>query len=178
VNSVQVNLANERAVLEYDPAQVDLDAIEKAIQDVGYRVVYEKVALAVEGVSDATDAQRLESNIGKVEGIKTVSVNYGNSQVSVEYNSAALSIADIRRTIADAGYNVLSETASVSAQDIEAGKLRRLFYTGLAFTVPAVILSYPEFFGFIPYAGTDAAAYVAFASAAVVQFVTGSRFYS
>ena len=175
---MQVNLANERAVLEYDPAQVDLDAIEKAIQDVGYRVVYEKVALAVEGVSDATDAQRLESNIGKVEGIKTVSVNYGNSQVSVEYNSAALSIADIRRTIADTGYNVLSETASVSAQDIEAGKLRRLFYTGLAFTVPAVILSYPEFFGFIPYAGTDAAAYVAFASAAVVQFVTGSRFYS
>lgn len=33
-------------------------------------------------------------------------------------------------------------------------------------------------FRFVPLAGTDAAAYIAFMAASVVQFVTGSRFYS
>lgn len=39
VSKVEVNLASERAVLEYDSSQVELGAIGKAIQqEVGYRV--------------------------------------------------------------------------------------------------------------------------------------------
>lgn len=47
VSKVEVNLASERAVLEFDSSQVELGAIEKAIQqEVGYRVVYQKSSLA------------------------------------------------------------------------------------------------------------------------------------
>lgn len=178
ISKVEVNLANERAVLEYDPAKVGMDSIERAIQEIGYRVVYEKVALGVEGITDPADAQRLEQNLGQMEGIRLASVNYASSQAGVEYNPALISLADIRKRIADSGYIVQSETAQASAQDAEARKLRNLFFLGLAFTIPVVLFSYPEVFGSLPLAGTNVAAYVAFAAAAVVQFATGSRFYT
>src|SRR5581483_10141528 len=137
----------------------------------------EKVALKLSGISDSSDAERLEDVLKQVEGVKTASVNYGTSQVNVEYNSALLSLADIRRKITGYGYDVLSETSGESAHDIEAKKLKLLFLVGVAFTLPVLLYSYPQIFPFVPIAGSNAAAYVAFASAAVVQFVTGSRFY-
>ncbi|MEW6605610.1 MAG: heavy metal translocating P-type ATPase [Thermoproteota archaeon] len=178
ISKIEINLANERAVLEYDPTKVRMDAIERAIEEIGYRVVYEKVALGVEGITDLADARRLEQNLVQMEGIRSASVNYASSQAGVEYNPALISLADIRKKIADSGYIVQSETAQASAQDIEARKLMNLFFLGLAFTMPVVLFSYPEVFGFLPLAGTNVAAYVAFTTAAVVQFATGSRFYT
>ena len=178
IANVEVNLANEKVVLEYDPSKVKLDAVEKAIEEIGYKVVYEKVVLKVSGISDSSDAQRLEGVLKQVEGIRTASVNYGASQVNIEYNSALLSLADVRRKITGYGYEVISETSGESAHDIEAKKLKRLFLIGVAFTIPVLLYSYPEIFSFVPLAGKDVAAYAAFASASVVQFVTGSRFYT
>lgn len=178
VNKVEVNLANERAVLEYDSTKISLDVIEKTIEDIGYEVVYEKILLTIEGISDSSDAQRLEQNISRIEGIKSVSVNYGSSQINVEYNPALVSVTDIRKSIAEHGYNVLGETEQINAHDIEAKKLRNLFFIGIIFTIPAVLFSYPEVFGFMPLSGTNAAAYLAFAAASIVQFVIGSRFYA
>ena len=175
---MEVNLANERAVLEYDPSRIQIESIEKAIEEVGYRVVYEKVALVVEGLSDSSDARTLEASLGVMEGVRHASVNYGNSQVNLEYNSASVSLADIRRTIADKGYGVLSESPHASTQDMEVARLRKSLLIGVVFTVPAVLLSYPEIFNFLPLSGTNPAAYVAFAFASIVQFVTGGRFYS
>ncbi len=178
INKIEVNLANEKAVLEYDEAKVNLEDIEKAIEAVGYKVVYEKVILKVGGISDSSDAERIEQRLKKVEGVKSVSVNYGSSQLNVEYNSALLSLTDIRKKIGDLGYEVLSETSGESAQDLEARKLKHLFLIGTAFTIPVVLFSYPEIFAFAPLAGTSIAAYITFASASIVQFVTGSRFYT
>ncbi len=85
ISKVEVNLANEKAALEYDQSKIKLDTIEKAIEEVGYKVIYEKLGLMIGGISDSSDAERLEQNLSHLEGIKTLSVNYGNSQVNVEY---------------------------------------------------------------------------------------------
>lgn len=177
VNKVEVNLASEKAVLEYDQSKVRIDAIERAIEEVGYKVVYEKVVLTVQGISDSSDAERLEQRLKQIEGTRSASVNYGSAQINLEYNSALISLADIRKKIGDLGYEVLSETSAESAQDIEARKLKRLFLIGVIFTIPIVLFGYPEVLGFVPLAGTDIAAYVMFGAGAIVQFVTGSRFY-
>ena len=86
VKRVEINLATEKASIEYDPAQVKLDTIEKAIQEIGYKVVYEKIILKVAGISDSSDSQRIENNLKQLEGIKSISVNYGSSQINIEYN--------------------------------------------------------------------------------------------
>lgn len=99
VSKVEVNLATEKAALEYDHSKVKLDTIEKAIEEVGYKVIYEKLVLKIGGISDSSDAQRLEQNLLHVDGIKALTVNYGSSQVNVEYNPALLSLSDIKARI-------------------------------------------------------------------------------
>ena len=177
IKKIEVNLANEKATLEYDQSKVRLDTIEKAIEEVGYKVVYEKLGLNIGGISDSSDAERLEQKLSHLEGIKSLSVNYGNSQMSVEYNPALLSLTDIRKKIDDLGYDVLGETIGTSAQDIEATRLKYLFFVGIGFTIPVILYSYPEVFRFIPIAGTNISAYLTFAFASIVQFITGNRFY-
>jgi Cu+-exporting ATPase len=53
--------------------------------------------LGVEGITDPSDAQRLEQSLAQMESVRSVSVNYGSLQVSVQYNSALVSLADIRK---------------------------------------------------------------------------------
>jgi len=177
VNKVEVNLATEKAAIEFDSSAINYDTIEKAIKEIGYKVVYERISLQIGGISDSSDAEKIEQSLIQIEGIRSASVNYANSRLNIEYNSALLSVADIRKKVTNYGYEVLSETASESAQDIEAKKLKRLFLIGIIFTIPVVLFSYPEVFGIIPLAGTNLAAYMLFSFASIVQFVTGSRFY-
>jgi P-type Cu+ transporter len=177
VNKVEVNLATEKATIEFDSSTINFETIEKAIKEIGYKVVYERISLQIGGISDSSDAEKIERRLIHIEGIISASVNYANSQLNVEYNSALLSLADIRKKVTGFGYDILSETASESAQDIEAKKLKRLFLIGIIFTIPVVLFSYPEVFRIIPLAGTNLAAYMIFSFASVVQFVTGSRFY-
>ena len=108
----------------------------------------------------------------------SASANYDNMQVTAQYNSALLSPADIKRKIAGYGFAVVAETSERSAFDIEATRLRNLFFVGVAFAIPTVIFSYPQVFGFVRLAGTNVAAYIAFTGATTVQFATGGRFYT
>jgi len=177
VKKCEVNLAAEKAVLEFDPSSIDLNKIEDAIQDVGYKVVYEKLTLKLNGITDSSDADNLEKRLRELEGVKYVSVNYGNSQTVIEYNQALISLSDIRQFINKRGYQILSEDLSASSEEVEAKKLEKLFAVGLAFTIPILLFAYPEYLPFVPWAGTDMAGYIMLACASVVQFATGSRFY-
>lgn len=177
VDKVEVNLATEKAVLEFDQTKVQLDTIEKAFEEIGYKVTYEKLTLVLSGISDSTDAERLEQKLQEMEGIKSVSVNYGTSKISIVYNSTMLSLVDIRKKIIILGYDILSEDIGVSVQDLEAKKLKNLFIIGVIFTVPIIFFSYPEVFKFLSLSETNTYSYVMFLLATIVQFVTGSRFY-
>jgi Cu+-exporting ATPase len=173
----EVNLAAEKAILEFEPSLVNLPTIEKAIEVAGYRVVYEKLTLKISGITDSSDADSLEKRLKEIEGVKDASINYGNSQVIVEYNQALLSLSDLRQFITKMGYQILSEDLSESAEQIEAKKLKKLFAVGVGFVIPIMIFGYPEYLSFVPLAGTDFAAYIMFGCASIVQFVAGSRFY-
>lgn len=177
VTKVEVNLATQKASLEFDPLTVDLSKIENAVNQAGYSVVYEKVTLKVSGITDSSDAEIIQKRLHP-EGIKNVSVNYGTSLIHIEYNSALLSLSDIRNMISKSGYQIISEDLSESAEELEARKLKKLFGIGVLFTIPVLIFSYPEIFSFVPFSGTDYSAYVMLVCAGVVQFVAGSRFYS
>ena len=177
VKTCEVNLAAEKATLEFDPLTTNLSAIETAVHDAGYKVVYEKLSVKINNITDAGDADKLETKLGELEGVKNASVNFGNGQVLVEYNQALLSLSDIRQVINRSGYQILSEDLSASAEETEAKKLKKLFLIGIAFTIPVMLFGYPEYLKFVPFAGTATAAYIVFACASVVQFVTGSRFY-
>lgn len=178
ITKCEVNLASQKADLEFDPSVVSLQTIEKAIQSAGYHVVYEKLTVKIAGITDSGDAQSLQKKLGRLEGVRSASVNYGNSQGMIEYNQALLSLSDVRQFITKNGYQVLSEDLSESAEELEAKKLGKLFVVAVTFTIPILIFGYPEYLSFVPLAGSSVAAYLMLACASVVQFVAGNRFYS
>ncbi len=177
IKKCEVNLAAEKAVLEFDSSLIDLEKIENALKDIGYSTVYEKFSVKIAGIADSIDSEKLEKRLLEIEGVKEASVNYGNNQVVIKYNSTLLSISDLRRIINKLGFQILSEDEIATSEEIEAKKLKKLFLIGLVFSIPVMFLGYPEFFSFIPFAGTGIAALIIFVCASIVQFVTGSRFY-
>ncbi|HEU5488735.1 MAG TPA: heavy metal translocating P-type ATPase [Candidatus Nitrosotalea sp.] len=177
VTKCEVNLAAEKATLEFDPSITNLAIIERAVEEIGYKVVYEKLTVKIGNMTDSSDANRIEKRLKELAGIKYVSASFGNGQVLVEYNSTLVSLSDLRQAITKSGYQILSEDLSASAEEVEAKKLKKLFFLGLAFTIPVLIFVYPEYLSFVPMAGTAIAAYVVLACSSIVQFVVGNRFY-
>ena len=178
VEKCEVNLGSEKAVLEYDPQITDITKLENAITSTGYKVVYERLTLSIEGLSDSNNAHQLEKKLKSVIGIKTASVNYGNSQSNIEYNSALLSLADIRKTIEDLGYHIVSEDIASSADDLEAQKTKRLLAIGTIFSIPIILFGHfgVHYLSF-PLSGTPESVYISFVCATIVQFFVGRRFY-
>ncbi|MFN4336503.1 MAG: heavy metal translocating P-type ATPase [Candidatus Nitrosocaldus sp.] len=180
IKGCDVNLATEKAVIEYDPSKIDLIRIEEAIEEVGYKVVYEKAIFSVKMLTDVSDAVRLEGILKQIEGIRDASVNHVSSRVTVEYNPAILSISEIREVLDEHGYSVVSEDL-YTAEEEEARILKRLFIIGLVLSVPVILYSYPEYISSIlpllPFSGSNIAAYTMLVLAGIVQFFVGRRFY-
>lgn len=178
VKSCEVNLGAEKAVLEYDPSITDVSKLEKAIDEAGYRVVYEKLTVKIEGLTDASDAKGLENKILSKIGMRSVSVNYGNAHAVLEYNPSLLSASDIRKTIKDSGYEIISEDIQASPEEVEARKIKHLFIIGVIFTIPVAMFGHHGLQSLsLHLIGHNEAAYLSFVCASVVQIWIGKRFY-
>ena len=178
VEKCEVNLGAEKAVLEYDSQVTDTEKLEQAVKDAGYKVVYEKLTAKIEGLTDASDAKGLENKLATNTGIKQVSVNYGNGQVTLEYSPTLLSLSDIRRILKDSGYEIIREDMGASAEEVEARKTKRLFLIGLAVGIPVILLGHfgANFLG-VTFSGSNESVYISFACASVIQLWIGKRFY-
>ncbi len=69
-------------------------------------------ALALEGMSCASCAMRIEKNLKKVPGMQEASVNFASERASVVFDPSAASIEDIIQKVRDTGYD-----ATVASQE-------------------------------------------------------------
>ena len=175
ISKCEVNLANESASIEFDQSKVSIDDIEKAIEDIGYSIAYERLMLKVLGLKDANDAYMLENRLRGVEGVKDASVNHTNSYILIEYNPSIVTQASIIKVVRGHGFDVDDEHGY--EYDDEAKVLKRLFLLGLILSLPIELYSYPEYMSFLPFANTTASAYTLFILASIVQVFVGYRFY-
>jgi Cu+-exporting ATPase len=68
-----------------------------------------KTELRISGMTCATCAVTIEKSLQGVEGVKKADVNLGLERVVVEYDPEKAKLADIRKAVADAGYEVVPE---------------------------------------------------------------------
>lgn len=172
VEKCEVNLATNKAFIEYDDSKIDLKNIEKAIEDVGYKVVYERITLRLEKITEV-DAYVIEKRL-KHEGIKNVSVNHLTSQVSITYNPVLISLRDIRERLEDQGYKVIDEDILVK-EDQELKNLKRLSIIGIILTIPVIVYTYQDYLSLD--LSNELYKYIIFTFASVIQVLLGSRFY-
>ena len=107
VSNAEVNLGNETAVVEYDPAKLKLADLEKAIVNAGYKVINEKVTLKIGGMICASCVKTIENSLKKLDGIIDVNVDFGNEKAFVTYNPKVVMLADMKKVIEKAGYQYL-----------------------------------------------------------------------
>ncbi len=148
ISDVKINLNSETATVEYDPARVNIAEMEKAISDAGYGMSTEKTTLKIGGMTCATCVATIENSLKGMNGIVDVSVNLGAERAYVTYNPTATILADMKKTIEDAGYQYLGVEGE---QIVDAEKLarekslrekRNRFLVGFAVGIPLMLLMY------------------------------------
>jgi Cu+-exporting ATPase len=179
VTQATVNLAAEKAIIDYDPAVVDQKAIEDAIVAVGYQVIHEKIVLQIGGMSCINCAKSIEKALSKREGVYNAAINFAAEKLTVEYNPEQISVAGIKKTVQDVGYQVVEpEKTALGVEDAESKarsrniqRLKYLLVASVALSVPTVFFTW---FPVLPVLPNNV---WLFLFATPVQFVVGWTFY-
>jgi P-type Cu+ transporter len=177
VLSANVNLATEKATVEYDPALVGTGALIRTVEDAGYGVEKRKSSFGVTGMSCASCVASVEKALRSVPGVVGASVNLAAERATVEYLAGTAGGRDLQRSIEGAGYGVVREEEGTieDVRALEYGRLRRRFFVAAALTALVVAGSLPMMLGLeVPWWWN----FVLLALATPVQFWAGWRFYS
>jgi P-type Cu+ transporter len=152
--NVTVNLASERASLEFDPTQLGQGEIIARIEKAGYGVAVGEAVLPIKRLSDESDAQRLERALLQLEGVVKAQVSYAAEKATVSYIPTLVSQNELRRAVGEAGFEAVlvegsAEDAERVAREREIRHQQQLLIIGLIFTVPLFVLSMARDFGLL-----------------------------
>ncbi|MGF6140943.1 heavy metal translocating P-type ATPase [Pseudomonas laurylsulfatiphila] len=172
-SAVSVNLATEQARVQApsDSLPALMDAVAKA----GYSVPQQSLELSIDGMTCASCVGRVERALGKVAGVKSVSVNLANERAHLEL----LGQVDPQTLIAavtKAGYAASVWEAEHPPTDNQQQRLHRerlALIMAIVLALPLVLPMLLQPFGvhwMLP-------AWAQFALATPVQFIFGARFY-
>ncbi len=188
VEDASVNLAAEKASVTFDPQQVEIPALLEAVKEAGYDPLITRAEILVGGMTCASCVGRVQRTLNKLPGVISATVNLATEKASVEYLPDAISTAQLRAAIEEAGYQASEpDSAGVDAEqearDQERLELRNNLIFALALAIPLVIISMGPLF--IPPLGDlmhrlmpeEAWRWLEFLLATPVQLVAGRRFY-
>jgi len=183
VQLANVNLTTERAAVEYDPATATLGEMIDRIERAGYGIATGIADLAIQRMSDDNDARRLEKVLSGLEGVMEATVTFANERARVRYIPTVISQAELRKAVADAGFEAIelggsAEDAERKARQEEIAQQKRLLVTGLIFTLPLFILAMGRDVGLWGmWAHAPWVNWVMFGLATPVQFYVGWQYY-
>jgi Cu+-exporting ATPase len=183
VRNANVNYANEKAVVEFDPLTVGLNRFVETIQELGYKPVTERTTIPIIDL-DASRAQELERVISSIDGVLKVVVNAGAETVEVEYVPGQIGLRDIRRAMEKSGFRLPQQAEGRSALDIEKearekelAELRTKLTVSAILSALVLIGSFQDMLPFITIIPRRTMWFILFLLTTPVQFWAGRHFY-
>ncbi len=183
VKNANVNFANEKAVVEFDPAAVDLGEFVSSIRESGYRAVTETVTIPVIDL-DVSRVQELEKTIASIDGVLRALVNVTAGTIEMEYIPGQISLRDVRRTIEKAGFRLPQQAEGRSALEIEKearekelSELRTKLITSAVLSALVLIGSFQDMLPFFTIVPQQTMWFILFLLTTPVQFWAGRHFY-
>lgn len=125
VSDARVNLATAGAVVDYDPARVQPQAMEAAIKKLGYEVPWDRLELLVLGMMGTHCQSIIEQAVGSLPGVFGVRVNLGTDTVELTYSESLVTAGRLKKTIAGLGYQVSEKAEGAEAVDRERAARQR-----------------------------------------------------
>lgn len=173
-----VNLAAEKAHIEFDPEQVSAETIIERIGKTGFSVPRQTVDLRLTGMTCAACAERIEKRLNAMPGTEA-RVNPASEIARVHYQPGLVALDTLLAAVASSGYGAypLSEASRAEEKARKAALYRReRLEFGLAALLSLPLLGEMLFMfgaghGWLP-------AWLQWLLATPVQFIAGKRFYS
>lgn len=188
IKNANVNLALQTTHLEFDPAEVDLPTIRKAVQGAGYDLILpeeskkNEVHLRIIGMDSAHCAQVVRKALDSLSGIISYDLSFSTEKAAVVFDPASISEKEIREAIKGAGYRPITVSEAELALDKEKeiraaamADLKLKLIVGAAVSILILIGSIPDLFPWAPEFLRNH--YVLAALATPVQFWVGLQFY-
>ena len=98
-----------------------------------------RVDLALEGMTCAACANRIERTLNKLDGVEA-SVNYATEQAAVRFDPGRVTVADLLGAVGSAGYRAVPAADARESVD-RADAIRRRLVVAAALTAPLVVLA-------------------------------------
>ncbi|MFZ5864885.1 MAG: heavy metal translocating P-type ATPase [Thermodesulfobacteriota bacterium] len=163
VTSASVNLATEKATVEYDPETITPDTLYRRVEEIGYHAKplgqpapgVEKAIISVGGMTCASCVRRVEQALKKIDGVQDASVNLASSRATVVYRPGIAILPAVKKALDDSGYDFLGQTREGIADPIEEARTQELNDIKLKLVVGAVLStivmigSMPHLFPFV-----------------------------
>ncbi len=188
VSAASIDLATERAAVEYDPSRLAPRDIVRAVEQAGFRVPVQRVVLSISGMHCASCVSNVERALGSLPGVLEASVNLATEKATVDYIPKVTEPSVIAEAVVRAGYQVQPTNkeepgfgAAATTESLEASReayyrdIRRRFTVALIFTVPVFIGSMGMMLPHLPHWLGDP--FLLMSLAAPVQFYSGWPFY-
>ena len=183
VMNANVNYANEKAVIEFDPASTGLEQFIASIHESGYQAVTERVTVPILDL-DVSRVPELEATAAAIDGVLKAAVNATSGTVEIEYVPGQIGLRDIRRAIEKGGYRLPQHVEGRSALEIEKearvrelSELRTKLVVSAVLSVLIFIGSMQDMLPGLSLLPRRTMWYLLFALTTPVQFWAGRHFY-
>ncbi len=141
----RVNLAGESAHVEFDPGKVGPREIAASIDQAGYKAVVEEIEFPVRGMTCASCVGRVERILRALPGVMDARVSLASESAHVHYLPSMAGLAEFRRAVAGAGYEVPEQVADRDAGEAQRERelrgMRLELVAGIVLSIPLIVLA-------------------------------------
>ncbi len=189
VKNASLNFINETLYVDAEEDKPAPEDIIKMIEFAGFgadligsgeigRGKSENIKFKIEGMHCTNCAKAIEKDVGKVNGVNSVIVNFVGESGMVSFDPSKTSKEEIFKAVIESGYTPVEEKEKIGHKIPDWKKdLYMLIFT-LIFAIPVVILTYKNMFGMSKMeAPIGARIFILFILATIVQFTAGLTFY-
>jgi len=192
VERASVNLATEKATVEYDPSILDLERLNEKVHELGYEVAsmekptaagLEKTTVSIDGMTCAACVRRVEEALNTVDGVSDASVNLATSKATISHRPDWAGVEGLKKVVSAAGYEFLGlseqalEDPVALAREREIRELKVKFLVGLALSLLVFAGSMQGWFPFLRPIPRQVMLLCLFVLTTPVVFWVGSRFF-
>ncbi len=189
VKDASLNFINETLYVDAEEDKPAPEDIIKMIEFAGFgadliesgeinRGKSENIKFKIEGMHCTNCAKAIEKDVGKINGVNSVIVNFVGENGTVSFDPSKTSKEEIFKAVIESGYSPVDEKEKMRHKIPDWKKdLYMLIFT-LILAIPVVILTYKNMFGMSKMeAPIGARIFILFILATIVQFTAGLTFY-
>ncbi len=193
VKSAAVNLATEKATVEYDGSLLDPDRLTQKVAEMGYEVAsldksvdagLAKTTVSLGGMTCAACVRRVEQALKAVPGVSDAAVNPATGKATVIHDLDWAGVEGLESAISEAGYEFLGISEPSMEDPVEAAREREIrelkvkFGFGVGLSVLVFAGSMQDWFFFLRPIPRQVMLLCVFVLTTPVVFWVGSRFFN